>query len=647
MIWLPCMVVLLMPPQNDPLVVTKDTTLDPAKTYGSIVIQASNVTVDGRGASVTGDMAVAPKLRQGTGISAKGVSGVTLRNVNVKGFETGLRIEDGEGWTIEGCDLSDNFHDPDYGWGENGRRGGLVLTRLHRSAITKNRANRVWDACNMVECDGNTIAENDFSRTSNTCLKFWTCSGNTVRGNNLSFGIRISEGEVHARDSTGVLIESGSNDNRFLGNDVTHGGDGIFVRVLNGWVSTGNHFEENDVSHANNNGFEAWSPGNTYVRNRANRCSYGFWLGASDKTVLIDNEAAWNGSADGPHNSPHLPDSGFAGIVFMFGPSSHTVLRGNHCHHNNGAGIAAIGDDGGKFRAFHWIVERNRLEHNRWGIYVKNADWIDLAGNTFEGNGEDVKDAGKVTNLNHRESGDGEPPKAVVRAPATIRAGAKAVFDASASQGATAFRWDFGDGMVRTEARVEKTFAEAGFYRVGLTVSNGAGSDLGFVDAFVTEEVDELRGEWDVVDPGSRVAFSEDREVRIQGETSTRAIIDPYSGMRCELRLRGSWSLRGKKHIVFWLRYRNTNIPAWQGPNPVVTLSDGKGTLRLTPEADLMSQPAWHEGREGWNRFVVPLAGGPGWKKEGEAGKATSVSIGVDSWGASPLYVWIDGLGLE
>ena len=64
-----------------------------------------------------------------------------------------------------------------------------------------------------------------------------------IRENNLSYGLRIKPGEVHARDSTCVLIESGSNDNRFLDNDCTHGGDGVFIRVLNGWVSTGNVFE--------------------------------------------------------------------------------------------------------------------------------------------------------------------------------------------------------------------------------------------------------------------------------------------------------------------------------------------------------------------------------------------------------------------
>ncbi len=276
-----------------PLRITRDTVLDPAKAYGRIVIEASGITIDGRGAWLVGARQGDPKDFRQVAISALGVSRVTLKNVNARGWETGLKIADGSGWVVENCDFSDNFHDPGFGWGEQGRRGGIVLNKVYRSTLRKNKANRVWDACVLVDSSENTLEENDFSRTSNTCLKLWTSCRNLVRKNDLSYGLRIKPGEVHARDSACVLIESGSNDNRFIDNDCTHGGDGVFIRVLNGWVSTGNVFEGNDASYAHNNCFEAWSPRNTYRGNKANHGSYGFWLGASDQTVLIGNEAYW------------------------------------------------------------------------------------------------------------------------------------------------------------------------------------------------------------------------------------------------------------------------------------------------------------------------------------------------------------------
>ncbi len=352
--------------------ITQDTTLDPNKHYGQLVIAASNITVDGQGIVLRGGDDKDNK-RRGIAISAEGQSHVTLKNIKAHHWETGLQVTDGQGWVIEDCDFSDNFHDPEFGWGENGRRGGIVLTNVHRSRLKNNRANRVWDACVLVDSEENIIESNDFSHTSNTCLKLWHSSKNQVRNNILSHGIRIKPGEVHARDSTSVLIESGSNENRFVGNDCTYGGDGIFVRVLNGWCSTDNLFEGNDCSYANNNGIECWAPRNEFVRNKANHCSYGFWLGGSDQTRLIDNEANYNGLPDGNHNSPHLPDKGHAGIVFMFGPSSHVVAKGNTCVGNNGAGIALIGDlesRGAKWKAYHWIVEGNHLRENRWGLFA-------------------------------------------------------------------------------------------------------------------------------------------------------------------------------------------------------------------------------------------------------------------------------------
>jgi parallel beta-helix repeat protein len=652
-----------------PLEITADTTLDPQKTYGPIIIKKSGVTIDGRGAWLIGAREGNPKEFKGVAISAAGVSDVTLKNVNAKGWETGLKVTDSENCRVENCNFSDNFHDPKFGWGENGRRGGIVLERVHKSTLKKNKANNVWDACVLVDSDDNSLEENDFSRTSNTCLKTWHSCRNTIKKNNLSYGLRIDPGEVHARDSTSVLIESGSNDNRFLDNDCTHGGDGIFVRVLNQWVSTGNVFEGNDCSYANNNGFEAWSPRNTYIRNKANHCSYGFWLGASDQTVLIDNEASFNGLADGFHNSPHLPQNGHAGIVFMFGPSSHTIVRGNKCEGNNGAGLALIGDmetKGAKFKAFHWIIEQNTFTGNRWGIYAQHADWVDVAANIFKNNSTgDFYDAGDVARLTqHAQKADIQrPPKAILDGPTSAKVGEAVTFDASRSNDPAgnqlSFQWDLGIGTTALRARsVTHKFADPGFYRLGLTVNNGLLSDLAWRDFYVVGNAPEIGTEgqaadWTWIDTASRVKFSDDKEIHIAGRSSIYAFAQPYGGQRLNLAYPSSkkagWSLEGKTRLVFWFKAINENVPAWQDANPIVTLYENdEKFMRLTPKGDFLSAPPYNEAREGWYYFAVPLAGDGKWQRDGAVLlSANFLSIGVDSWGAPPLRMWIDGLALE
>jgi len=651
-----------------PREITGDTTLDPAKVYGALVIKASNITIDGRGATIQGASGGDPKTYQGTGISADGVSGVTLRNVTVKGFETGLRIRDGDRWLVEGCDFSDNFHDPEFGWGENGRRGGIVAERLTRSTFQDNRAHRVWDGCVLVESHDNLLEGNDFSHTSNTCLKLWNSSRNRIRKNQLRYGIRIRPGEVHARDSTCVLIESGSNENHFTDNDCTHGGDGIFLRVLNGWVSIGNVFEGNDCSYANNNGFEAWAPRNVYRRNRANHCSYGFWLGASDQTVLIENEASFNGLPDGHHNSPHLPGACHAGIVFMFGPSSHTRATGNTCEGNNGAGIALIGDldtAGRRWKAFHWVIQQNTLSKNRWGVYVQYADWIHVAANRFTDNRDgDLHVAGNVTNLvEYPQNPDiTRPPRATLEGPAMARVGQTVRLDAAASSDPGGqplhFRWDLGDGTVAETPGIEHAFASPGFYRVGLTVHNGLLADLAWRDFYVVDDRNELATEgqaagWTWQDPASQVVFRDDKDVRIAGRSSVLAHVQPYSGGRVSLLYPASrdaeLSLAGRTHLVFWVKALNENVPAWQDVNPLVTLygPEDKSAV-LKPKGDFMSQRANNEEREGWSYFAVPLAGDDQWQREGPALPILHyLTIGFDSWGAPPLKIWIDGLSLR
>ncbi|MCY2991562.1 MAG: right-handed parallel beta-helix repeat-containing protein [Planctomycetota bacterium] len=654
--------------EQPPWEIHQDTVLDPAKTYGRIVIRASHITIDGRGARIVGATAGNPREFQGVAISAKGVSGVTLKNVRVQGWETGLKVEDGSQWSIENCDFSDNFHDPEFGWGENGRRGGIVLEKVKHSTLRKNKANRVWDGCVLVQSDDNRLEDNDFSHTSNTCLKLWNSCRNQIRHNVLSYGIRIKPGEVHARDSTSVLVESGSNDNRFLDNDCTHGGDGVFIRVLNGWVSTGNVFERNDCSYANNNCVEAWAPRNTYLYNKANHGSYGFWLGASDQTVLIGNEASFNGDPQGNHNSPHLPASGHAGIVFMFGPSSHTIVRGNTCQGNHGAGIALVGDidsQGKKWKALHWIIEQNVLQDNRWGVYVRFADWINVAANRYANNREgNLHNDGHVTNLTELPDNPAitKPPQAVLDGPVSAKVGERVTLNAAKSSDPNGrelhFRWDLGDGTSATQSRVEHQFRQPGFYRVGLTVNNGHLSDLAWRDFYVVEPLAELGTEgqaqdWTWSDPGSRVTFSEDRAVRISGAASTFALVDPYSGGRVSLLYpaakRAGISLQGKTQLVFWIKAIDENVPAWQDVNPLVTLyeADDKSVV-LRPAADFMSQWPNNEEREGWSYFAVPLAGSPEWKREGSPLAVLNyLTIGFDSWGAPPLRIWIDGLAVK
>ena len=159
--------------------------------------------------------------------------------------------------------------------------------------------------------------------------------------------------------------------------------------------------------------------------------------------------------------------------------------------------------------------------------------------------------------------------------------------------------------------------------------------------------------DWGWIDPQSKVVVHRRPEVRIAG-TSSRAgagrAVQRHAG---EPALSGSRKkagvpLAGKTHLVFWVKAINENVPAWQGPQPIVTLYESeKKSAVLTPKADFMSARPNNEEREGWSYFVVPLAGDEQWERKGGLPATLNyVTIGFDSWGAA-LRIWLDGMSVQ
>src|SRR6266566_1274514 len=126
-----------------------------------------------------------PKSFRGVGVEANGVSNVVLKNLTVRGFETGLWLENAGGWTVEDCDFSGNFDDPSFGWGQLSRRGGIVFVGVSDSTVRNCRATRNWAGCVLERSDANRLAGNDFSRCSEACLELWQASRNTIETNRL------------------------------------------------------------------------------------------------------------------------------------------------------------------------------------------------------------------------------------------------------------------------------------------------------------------------------------------------------------------------------------------------------------------------------------------------------------------------------
>jgi len=662
--------------------ITVNTTFTPG-TYNfssgqGIFIDASNITVDGNGAVLVGPgVSSNPNSYIGTGVTSTGVSGVTLKNLTVSGFLVGLTVTNGSNWNINNNNFSSNYTNPnDSNFGEEQLYGGMQLFSVSSSSITQNTADNNWVGLYLNGSNSNTISNNHCSPCSNRSLQLWASSNNTFTSNTMSYGFRNPLNNPNALDTASVLIETASNNNTFQSNDFTHGGDGVFIRSLNNIVSTGNQFTGNDGSYSYNNAWECWSPGNTFNNNKGNYSDYGFWLGGAQHTVLINNEAAFNGLP-----SPKNPQGfGIAGIAVVNGPSSHFICEHNNVHDNNGTGIAVGNPPVDGIAAFHWVLQQNTITNNAsYPIYLFDADWLDIAGNTITGNGNSntIYIDSTATNVFQRTATmtDAAPTAVATATATTVTVGSAVTFDASGSTDpnhlALSYRWSLGDGTIATTAAVTHTYAAPGFYRVGVTVNDSKLADLKWFDVYVLDSPVEIGTEgqastWSWFDSAESptVTFTNDTVNKLLGTESIQmntTAAFPFNWYYPTAQ-NAAWNLSGDTNLEFWLKQYNANSPAWQDGTPdplgagmsfnvtnpmIVLYKDSSDYFVYTPTTDLLSSPSYPEALLGWQYVSMPLAGSASWTKSTVGSPSLSTinyaALADDTWNAG-FTIWIDGL---
>ncbi len=241
-------------------VITTNTTLTadvgPCSTTAGIVIGADNVTLNLNGHKVSGIGA-----GQGTtqGIVGSGVSGATVENGTVTGFDTGVYFEFGSGETITKMNAHDNIGSLD----GNGIFGeGIQLFQVTNSTISNNQVihNGTFAGIDVFDASGITI------------------TGNVVTDNN--------------------ILESMS----------THGGGNGIMQDIGIWVvflslpTTSNVVSTNSVTGSGLDGIQIsrFANGNTVTRNSALRNGFGQVQGVRDGAGVIifgaDNLVQANGA---------------------------------------------------------------------------------------------------------------------------------------------------------------------------------------------------------------------------------------------------------------------------------------------------------------------------------------------------------------
>jgi parallel beta-helix repeat protein len=409
------------------MLITQNTVLAEGVYYlpDGIRIGADHITLEGSNTTLISDK------HSGAGIEARGHHGLTIRNLKIRGYYHGVRIEEAENIMLENLNIRDSAEVGGvetflYLWKPIAESyGGAIL--LHKVRNSRVRACDVQHQLNgilLYDCQTMQVDENNASFNSGWGIYLSHTHESTIQANRLDFCNRVfvHNGVSRAEaDAAGLVMVNGSSRNKILKNSCIGGGDGIF---LCGYEHPGslrpcndNLFEDNDCRLSPNNAIEAtFSANNIFRRNDCSRSNYGFWMGYSWDCTLEDNKVElnrfvgiaiehgfnWkivNNKIQRNGEGIRLWTRGGGSVLMPYYPAHavphHFTIRENNLESNNIGFHGYTGDDTPSLESHDFILEENIFHDNRVGARFGRVKACRVANNRFGRNVEKALDYGE------------------------------------------------------------------------------------------------------------------------------------------------------------------------------------------------------------------------------------------------------------
>ena len=321
-------------------------------------IEASDVTIEGNGHSITSTTA-----EPASAIAASGLSNLAIRNVTTLYWGTGVRFVDVTDSEISNVVTDRNLSDSTNA-GYSARFNGIAL--LSGSDDNVLRGNEFYDAGRSGETSGsgnavlvdsshdNLIVDNTVNGPAFSGIRLWNADRNNLTGNTI-------EGNPYRRGSNagikiGSVSDGASDDNLLRENDVY--GRTLFspydpglvdgIAVLNG---NGNVLVDNYVDETASEGIVVGTSDTTLVSNTINRAGEE-GIAVYDPANVTDNTVTASGR-----------DEEAAGIR-VSSRADNTRLVGNDVRSTNGDGLSIDGVSG-------LLVENNSARFNGgWSVVL-------------------------------------------------------------------------------------------------------------------------------------------------------------------------------------------------------------------------------------------------------------------------------------
>jgi nitrous oxidase accessory protein NosD len=303
---------------------------------GVIHIDADDLTIRfEEGSTLRGSgPTVPPDLYAGIGIAIRGHRNIRIENPRASGFKIALLAQNADGLTLSGGLFDDNYrqrlkstpaaedgadwlfpHENDQRQWVTQHGAAICVERSRGIQVSTTKVRRGQNGLIIDRVNNAKIFDNDMSFLSGWGLAMWRSSTNMISRNAFDFCVRGHSEGVYNRgqDSAGILCFEQCNDNVFVENSVTHGGDGFFgfagkealgekppegpIDYANAGCNR-NLFVRNDFSYAPAHGLElTFSEGNIIWNNRfVENAICGIWGGYSSESWIVDNLFERNGA---------------------------------------------------------------------------------------------------------------------------------------------------------------------------------------------------------------------------------------------------------------------------------------------------------------------------------------------------------------
>ena len=226
-------------------------------TYEGIVVERSNIVIDGNGYMVQGNQS------GNTGLSLTGVSNVTIKNTNIKGCWGGISLIRSSGNNICGNNISNN-------------EMGIWL----------------YEYSSGNNISGNNIAANDLDGI----WANYSSSNNVILGNNIS-----------GNNGDGIFLAGESGNSSISDNNITNNGEGIRLLESPSIEIYHNNFVSNTAQAYTENSASVWDNGYPYGGNY-----WSDYAGVDLYSGPYQNQTGSDGIGDTPYiidanNTDHYP----------------------------------------------------------------------------------------------------------------------------------------------------------------------------------------------------------------------------------------------------------------------------------------------------------------------------------------------------